>query len=46
MKTKESPGVPPEDLEPLSVIIAGLNERFGLNLGLSQGYTWPDPGEA
>ncbi len=25
--------MPPEDLEPLSEIIAGLNERFGLNLG-------------
>ena len=25
--------VPPEELESLSLIIAGLNERFGLNLG-------------
>jgi type I restriction enzyme R subunit len=31
--TKEHYGEAPEDLEPLSLIIAELNERFGLNLG-------------
>jgi len=31
--TKGPYGVPPEELEPLSRIIAELNERFGLNLG-------------
>ncbi len=33
MSTKGSHGTPPEEMEPLSRIIAGLNERFGLNLG-------------
>jgi type I restriction enzyme R subunit len=31
--TKEHYGEAPEELEPLSLIIAELNERFGLNLG-------------
>ena len=31
--TKGTRGVSPEELEPLSRIIAELNERFGLNLG-------------
>jgi type I restriction enzyme R subunit len=31
--TKSAYRFPPEDLEPLSLIIAELNERFGLNLG-------------
>jgi len=31
--TKSAYRLPPEDLEPLSQIIAELNERFGLNLG-------------
>lgn len=33
MSTKAQHGVAPEELEPLSQIIAALNERFGLNLG-------------
>jgi type I restriction enzyme R subunit len=33
IRTKNHHGVPPEELEPLSQIIAELNERFGLNLG-------------
>jgi type I restriction enzyme R subunit len=32
-RTKQHYGIPPEELEPLSQIIAELNERFGLNLG-------------
>ncbi len=32
-RTKQHDGTPPEELEPLSQIIAELNERFGLNLG-------------
>jgi type I restriction enzyme R subunit len=32
-KSKEHYGPEPEELEPLSKIIAELNERFGLNLG-------------
>lgn len=31
--TKSAYRLPPEELEPLSLIIAELNERFGLNLG-------------
>jgi type I restriction enzyme R subunit len=31
--TKSNYRLPPEDVEPLSLIIAELNERFGLNLG-------------
>ena len=31
--TKGSHGIAPEEIEPLSRIIAELNERFGLNLG-------------
>jgi type I restriction enzyme R subunit len=33
MRTKDTYGLAEEDLEPLSVIIEELNERFGLNLG-------------
>ncbi len=33
VSTKERHGAAPEELEPLSRIIAELNERFGLNLG-------------
>ena len=32
-RTKQHYGTPPEEIEPLSQIIAELNERFGLNLG-------------
>ncbi len=32
-RSKDPRGATPEDLEPLSVIIAALNERFGLELG-------------
>lgn len=32
-RTKQHYGPPPEEIEPLSQIIAELNERFGLNLG-------------
>jgi len=32
-RTKQHYGIPPEEIEPLSQIIAELNERFGLNLG-------------
>ncbi len=32
-RPKDPHGAAPEDLEPLSVIIAALNERFGLELG-------------
>ena len=34
--TKGAHGIAPEELEALSRIIAGLNERFGLNLGPEQ----------
>ncbi|HKT48598.1 MAG TPA: RNA-binding domain-containing protein [Candidatus Acidoferrales bacterium] len=33
MGAKQGVRIPPEELEPLSRIIAELNERFGLNLG-------------
>jgi hypothetical protein len=33
MSTKDAYGLAEEDLEPLSLIIEELNERFGLNLG-------------
>ena len=35
IRTKGRYGTAPEQLEPLSQIIAELNERFGLNLGRS-----------
>jgi len=34
--TKGGHGITPEEMEALSRIIAGLNERFGLNLGPEQ----------
>ena len=36
---KDHYGPGPEEIEPLSVIIAELNERFGLNLGPEHGLT-------
>ena len=45
--TKDHYGEAPEELEPLSQIIAELNERFGLNLGPEHRVTLgPDPGRS
>ncbi len=39
VSTKQGPGTTPEELETLSRIIAALNERFGVNLGLEHRVT-------